>query len=64
MTCLRHLDAGRHPRSMERVGRVVGWDIEARRGMMVRLSADGAAAFDEMMLNLSRDGPGVITKVA
>lgn len=31
--------------------------------MMVRLSPTGAAAFDEIMLNLSRGGPGVITKV-
>ena len=31
------------------LARVVGWDVEARRGMMVRLSPTGAAAFDEIM---------------
>jgi hypothetical protein len=42
--------------------RLVGWDVEPRKGMTVRLSSTGAAAFDEICLDISRNGPGVITK--
>ena len=42
---------------------IVGLDKSPHSGMRVRLTRDGAAAFDERLLQLSADGLGTITKV-
>ena len=42
---------------------IVGLDQSPHSGMRVRLTRDGAAAFDERLLQLSADGLGTITTV-